>query len=119
VCREGIKIGRKADVQSARVSVATATNVQLLKGDGNRIGVALAALIGGNWTITESIVVGPLVSGVVVPVVTLSQYQPAAYLSVEKFGSVLFQPLYALSNVGTTEVIGVTDVRFLHSLDDL
>ena len=114
----GIATGRGFESIPARVALPAATETELVKGNGNRVALAVAGLVNADWTSTVCVIIGPKVDGAIVPVATLTAAHPSCYLDVSHLGNAIFAPLFALGNMLNVQVIGTVDVRQNRPLGD-
>lgn len=111
-----IRTGRQFDSLTSAFSVPNATNTLIAPGDSNR--VALVVSIGAidPADLITTVLVGPIVGSAVVPLTTLTSGHPTCYLSVDKIGPALLQPIYILQSIGASLSVGVTIVRQVQEL---
>lgn len=107
----GIRTGRGLSSIPKTVSVAAAATVELVPGAGGRVALNVALPAATLAALDGTVAIGYLVNNVFCPLTCLSYAHPVCYLSVDKMGVAIFQPISARNASTGTLVLGVVDVQ--------
>lgn len=112
----GIKLGRQFDAQVTAFTLAADSAQLVAPGDGNRVAVSASISNADGVGATALVLIGPKVGNAVVPLTALTPGHPTCYLSVDKLGSLVVQPLFVISSNDPPPSVAVALIRQVQEL---
>lgn len=110
MCKEDVRIARKAGIGATYTGGFPNVKTKIFNANPNRYSISIFANFELGVQSGISLVMGPLINGVIYPVLVVSGDHPGDRLTIDDIGDVICETMYASGN-GTGDEIAFTAIE--------
>lgn len=119
MCVQDVKIGRNTEAKGFSGSIVSATAVEFMGPDADRIAVLGSIIKWANDSVVRVASIGTMLNGIFCPLMTLSVGMPSAVVTIEEVGVMIQGALMWQNQGGDTVDIRAVAIRLRTELDKI